>query len=348
METTAFSLYGVVKAHVNLHFNSASVLKIKLLQRAHLSCELISSLEFCVFLHWVRTIVSFLPRVQEKSAGTHILHTHLLKYRSFDHFKTNLGSDRDVAIKRDFTLIINPTVGNIFRFLVNCRFNFLLVLIWLRINHSTFGFFVFLGFIMNFRLHWLWLKDLSFSPVDNFLFYNFGFSLRSGLFLIFSFTFILALLCGLGLLLGMGVFTCLLDSLLLSLIILLLWVADSSDHLAWTNSVCHLAANRVCVVVVAIVVACVARTLSWRTISIVFSWISWGSDLTMVCILLVVHLGALTTLVWAVASNGLFVAGLDVAHCEEQVSHRHEIQLLKGAIRVLQVDKINICISLVV
>jgi hypothetical protein len=46
------------------------------------------------------------------------------------------------------------------------------------------------GFIMDFRLHWLWLKDLGFSPVDDFLFNNFGFSLRSGLFLIFILTFI--------------------------------------------------------------------------------------------------------------------------------------------------------------
>jgi hypothetical protein len=44
--------------------------------------------------------------------------------------------------------------------------------------------------------------------------------------------------------LGMGVFTCLLKSLLFSLIILLLWVAKPLDHLTWASSVGYLAANR--------------------------------------------------------------------------------------------------------
>ena len=70
--------------------------------------------------------------------------------------------------------------------------------------------------------------------------------------------------------------------------------------------------------------------------------------MAMVGVLLVMHLSALTTFVGAVASPGLLVAGLNVAHCEEQVSHRHEIKLLKCAIRVFQVDVINVCISLVV
>lgn len=194
MKTTAFTLNSVVKAHVNLHFNSASVLKIKLLKRAHFSCQLISRLDLWIFLNWVRTIFSFLAGVEENSADAHVLHTHLLKYRSFYHLKTNFWVNRDVAIKRDFTLNINPTVSNIFRFVLKCCFNFWLVLIFssLRIVNSTFGFFLFLGFIMvvDFGLHWLWLKDIGFSPVDNFLFNHFGFPLRSGLFLIFSLTFI--------------------------------------------------------------------------------------------------------------------------------------------------------------
>jgi len=56
--------------------------------------------------------------------------------------------------------------------------------------------------------------------------------------------------------------------------------------------------------------------ISGRCICIFVGWISRGSDLPVVAGVLVMHLGALTALVGAVASAGLLVVVLDLAHSE--------------------------------
>lgn len=73
-----------------------------------------------------------------------------------------------------------------------------------------------------------------------------------------------------------------------------------------------------------------------RAVAVLLSWVGRRADLAVMCTVLVVHLGALPSIVALVAASGLLEVVRELAHREKQVRRRCEAQVLETAVCVVK------------